>query len=547
MLNIYSALIWMCAIVLMSFGSILFSMNEKRSSRLLVWVVLILSFWAASIGSFYATLDPERALSFVRLGHLFGSLAALVVYLFCQMVHDQEDDAAFFSRKTTPFFAIEFLLAYLYLGTATFAKEVLIFGTSPLDRHIVDTPAMKFHFAYIAALVVAGLSTLRRKGRKAVEGHEREHTKSMIVMFGVAFGTLGVALVLTRFFGFERYYWLVPMIPILLVPLISYSIVEYSVVSRRLFFAQVAALSTTVIVSFDIFIGRGEFGLIGQLVSAVAFAIINFFLVRLLAENEHNVERLAALSSALSKTNTALEETNKRLQILDLQRAKFISIASHQLRAPLTSIVGYTSMMMEGSFGRIPKKAQGAVEKTLQSGKNLIHTINDFLDASTLEAGSLHYSFVPLELSALVREVAEMMSSNLRMASLDLSLSIPAGEEFWVSADKEKLRHVIVNLIDNSIHYTPKGSLTLALSKDTKRVRLAVSDTGVGMSKETLAKLFQKFSRGKEGVATSSEGVGLGLYLAREIAKAHGGEIVAQSAGEGKGSTFIVDLPVYRK
>lgn len=275
------------------------------------------------------------------------------------------------------------------------------------------------------------------------------------------------------------------------------------------------------------------------------FATVSFFFIQILSGYEHQKEKLLTLTASLENTNLKLETANERLQELDLARSKFVSIASHQLRAPLTAIVGYSSMLLEQSFGKIPKKAGVAVEKIFRSGKNLIGTINDFLDSSTLEMGQLHFSFAPVDLAALVREVTEEMAHSAKIAGIELSSQIP-DKELLVRADRDKIRHVIVNLIDNAIHYTPKGSIRVTLEPKGRIAHLELRDTGIGMSKETLGKIFGKFARGSEASKQSAEGVGLGLYLAYEIVKAHGGEIKALSEGPGKGSVFAVELPLSR-
>lgn len=541
MINIYSALIWTISIVLASFGAILFFMNQKRASKTLVFVSLGIAGWTASIGGYYYATTPELALFFVRIGQLAGSLIGIGLFLFGYVLHDEKSLPS--KSAWAAIAALELVFIFLYFQTDFFAKEVVIRSADVLDRTIMDPSLAIIHHLYVGALAFAGLKQILHKQRKAETDHDREHSGNIITLIVGCAGFLALVLLFTRILGYNRYYWLVSLTGILWLASMSYSLTRFGVVPLRSFIAQVTALSMSAIAFADIFIGDGVVGTVGRTAVFLFFALVSFFFIRLLSSYEHQKEHLVNASTSLKKLNGELDTANKRLQELDLQRSKFVSIASHQLRAPLTAIVGYSSMLLEGSFGKIPKKASGAAEKILQSGKTLIGTITDFLDISTLEMGQLHFAFAEVDISPLCIEVFETMKHNAEAKGLELRAEIP-NHALMVYADKDKLRHVLVNLVDNAIHYTPSGSISLTLSKTKTAAVFAVEDTGIGMSPETVSKLFGKFARGAEARAHSAEGVGLGMYLAQEIVKAHKGSIKAHSPGAGKGSKFTVEIPL---
>jgi signal transduction histidine kinase len=142
----------------------------------------------------------------------------------------------------------------------------------------------------------------------------------------------------------------------------------------------------------------------------------------------------------------------------------------------------------------------------------------------------------------------EFKAANIKdKKNLDLSLDIAENEDYALNIDQEKIRQVIYNIIENAMKYTPRGFIKVSLSKtpDKSKVVLGVQDSGIGMNKESLGKIFRKFGQaGENGKIETTSGVGLGLYVAKEIMKAHNGEIRAESKGEGRGSAFYIELPV---
>ena len=244
-----------------------------------------------------------------------------------------------------------------------------------------------------------------------------------------------------------------------------------------------------------------------------------------------------------------LEFANLRLKQLDEAKSDFISIASHQLRTPLTAIKGYASMMLEGSFGKVPVRAHNATDKIFQSAQRLVLIIGDFLDISHIEQGTMNYEFTDFDLKALVKELADEFKATVenhpnKAKVLKISFEADEKENFSVKADQNKIRQVVSNLIDNSIKYTPEGLVKISLSKnaETEKVLLKVEDSGIGINSETMPNLFKKFGRAKSLSSVYANGSGLGLYVAKEIIKAHKGKIWAESEGEGKGSKFFVEL-----
>jgi signal transduction histidine kinase len=251
------------------------------------------------------------------------------------------------------------------------------------------------------------------------------------------------------------------------------------------------------------------------------------------------------LEDKVQERTAELSRANTRLRELDNLKSEFLSFAAHQLRSPLTAIRGYASMILEGSYGKPTKRIKQSTEKIFLASTSLVKVVEDFLNITRIEQGRMKFTFKPMDLKACIEEIVNEQMPVAEKAGLALNLHTESGASYFMSGDGEKLKQVVSNLIDNAIKYTQKGGITMSLEKDEKehKMRLSVADTGLGISPEILPELFTKFKRSEGASRVNIRGTGLGLYIAKEIVKAHHGQIWAKSDGEGNGSTFVVELP----
>ncbi len=260
-----------------------------------------------------------------------------------------------------------------------------------------------------------------------------------------------------------------------------------------------------------------------------------------------NIVNVVSIAIDKSLTYEELKTLNEKLRSLDKLKTEFLSLASHQLRSPLTAIKGYTSMLLEGSFGQVTPDQKEAIDRVFQSSSHLAKVVEDLLNVSKIEQGGLKYEMAPFDFEKISHDLATDLSVTAEKKGLKLNF-VSDGKTHMVNGDMEKIRQVILNIIDNAIKYTEKGSITVAINRDEERnmEALSVTDTGMGISADEKEVLFQKFSRG-EGGKTNTSGSGLGLYLAKQISEAHGGHISIDSPGVGKGSTFTIELKASEK
>ena len=252
------------------------------------------------------------------------------------------------------------------------------------------------------------------------------------------------------------------------------------------------------------------------------------------------------LEEQVKERTKELTVANSRLRELDRMKSEFVSVASHQLRTPLTATKGYISMILEGSYGDLSENVRVALNKVYASNERLVRIVNDLLDLSRIESGKFEYTFSKISLPNLLESAVRELNISAEIKNLRILWKIPANpERFTVSADEEKLRQTFLNLLDNAIKYTLKGHIEIKIVEDSRPgyIRISIKDTGIGISPDEQKKLFEQFVRGKGGSHVSASGSGIGLYIAKKIVDDHHGHIWAESEGPGKGSTFIVTLP----
>ncbi|MBA3714380.1 MAG: sensor histidine kinase [Pyrinomonadaceae bacterium] len=269
-------------------------------------------------------------------------------------------------------------------------------------------------------------------------------------------------------------------------------------------------------------------------------------LVAVLGELEEKRNEMERLNRQLNESNRELNEANAKLRELAEMREEFLALTTHDLRSPLTVISGVISFFSSGRLGELSTEQKNMVAMMERNTQSLIELINDLLDASKIESGTMRLELSAVDLRALIRDVHESMGPLAHEKGIAIEERLP-DDLPPLSADHEKLRRVIVNLLSNALKFTPKGGRVEVgagrSSGDTPGVRVVVADTGVGIAPGDLARLFNKYGQARSRATRGETGTGLGLYIARQLVEMHGGTIDVQSE-VGKGSTFSFTLPV---
>ncbi|HSX25156.1 MAG TPA: GAF domain-containing sensor histidine kinase [Candidatus Andersenbacteria bacterium] len=251
----------------------------------------------------------------------------------------------------------------------------------------------------------------------------------------------------------------------------------------------------------------------------------------------------AKLYEDLQQTSAELLAANNQLKDLDKAKSEFLSIASHQLYTPLTALRGYISMIMEGDYGPISDEQKPILDILNKSALRLIELIKDLLDVSRIESGRMELHLESIDLVDIAKGLVTDLLPNAVSKKLDLQFHEPTESIPHVVVDSQRIRQVMLNFIDNSIKYTNEGKVEVSVTLKNGKVVFAVKDTGRGIAPEERDKLFKKFSRVGGSARFNTAGTGLGLYVAKQIIHEHRGEVNVESPGEGKGSTFSMELP----
>lgn len=434
----------------------------------------------------------------------------------------------------------------LWLSYAA-AVSILFFANSPLFIASLEKKSIFtfwpnggvvydvfFSYIYIGLIIYSLYLLIRTYGKNP---DTEKKGQILYIIFGALLGFGGGLTNFPLWFGIPippYGNFLVVAFPLLL----GYSVLKYKLFNAKTIATEILVFFLAIILLIQAIISQSlsEKLLRGGLF--VVVSIVGYLLIKSVYREVEQREKIESLA-------TNLEKANSRLQDLDKQKSEFVSFATHQLRAPLTAMKGYASLLIDGDMGKLPAEAKLGVGRIYESSSTLANIVDDYLNISRIELGTMKYTFETISLKDMVENVIAELKPNIEKSKLAFTFKAEDDKTGYnIHADKDKLKQVIANLIDNSVKYTPSGSVKVTLSRDVagRKIVFKLQDTGIGIDPQVLPLLFQKFTRANNANKVNIKGTGLGLFVAKEIVTAHKGVIRVESPGEGKGSTFIVEL-----
>ncbi len=497
--------------------------------RLFFGATAVLIVWA--IVNYFSLQNDVLVLFWIRLVLFF---AVLLNYLFFYVVYT-------LPKHYTPLKAWQ-NIALAFMATATmFVTQTPLVFESAVARNgqVMPVPGkliFLFGLTVFFFFVLGGLYIVR-KSRSASAGERRQ-----LFFIGIGYFVMFALLIFTQFVAtavFDNTYF-VRFGPLFTLPFLLST--TYAILRHNLFNLRVVATEIFIGVMIIIFMLNAVMSetierLVINIVLLLAVAGTGLLLIRSILKEIHVREEIEQLAGKLARANARLRE-------LDKLKSEFISLASHQLRTPITPIKWYASLILDGTYGKISKEIRSAAQNIYASGHSLALMVDDFLNVSRIEGGRLTYNFEVVDMAVIIGEIVAAQQPAIETAKLRLVVKLGRKDSCYVSVDKEKIHQVLTNVVDNAIKYTPEGSITITLQKDsTEHVRVTVRDTGLGIAADVLPTLFVKFRRAPSVVAKNIAGSGLGLYFAKEVVNAHHGTLRVESKGEGKGTTLILELP----
>ena len=514
-------------------------------SRIFLFFTMVFSLWL--IGDLITWILYNYGLIYSSWAPLdMLEIVFFVIGLYFVMVYTRQEDISIYQKSLLILLVLPaFVLTITQKSVLGFNQSVCeakgndLLSTYKLTMEGVILLCMLF---YIIVPFVKKFPTKRRKASLIMIG-------SMFLFLAI-FGVSEYVSSITGVYEYTLYSLF--LLPIFLLVII-YAVFELDIFNFHILGTHYIVIGLVILMAGQMFFVNGtadELLTIITMITTIGLSIILFNNLKKESNQRVRIEKLSVdLEQSkwrVEEVNMKLAEANDKLKSLDKLKTEFVSLASHQLRSPLTAIKGYASMLTEGDYGEINPTAMETINRIVESSNNLTLVVEDLLNVSKIEAGGMKYDMVKFDFGELAKKTVEELSVSAEKKGLKLVYNSEENKQCFVNGDKEKLRQVLVNLIDNAMKYTKNGEIKVEV-KETRnqegkdKIVLSVKDTGAGIAKEAINGLFKKFSRG-EGAKLNASGSGLGLYLVKEIAEAHKGRAWIESEGLGKGSTFSVEL-----
>ncbi len=528
-------------------------LKERENNLSRQWFIfsIFLASWAISL---YLVTSAKSATAAIGWQYLLDIVALWI-------------PVAYFSFITTLLNKKFPRLIWMISGTAVFLSVFSLTSFFKLgviqkfDFYWINPGPYYFVFPlFFASVILYSLFLLVRVYIKEPKG---SILRSQI-MYQIIAGAIGFSGGATNFlpqlfnvFPFGNYF------VIIYIFFISYSILKYNLFNLKLILVELAILLLNLFLFLNVFTSHAKADLILNVSVSAFILVFSIFLMRGIYKDIRDRERIEGLVKEM-------EIANEKLRMLEGQKTEFVSIASHQLRTPLTVIKGYASMILEGTFGSITAEVRRAMENLYKSSERIVALVEDLLTVSRIEQGRMMLVFEKVNFKDFAQSALAELEDEVAEAKIDLSFTAEEGKEFFVDIDEKKFKQVVKHILENAIKYTPApGSVRVAVSDDelTKKVRLTVSDTGIGMTPEQIIAIFERFNlkadvgehatfdkkhltqeeaeekEGAESKMLEKRTPGIGLYIAQEIIEAHHGTIRIESAGTDRGTTVVVELP----
>ena len=302
---------------------------------------------------------------------------------------------------------------------------------------------------------------------------------------------------------------------------LGYLIVKFKTFDIKLIATQALVVSLVILIGSQFFFIQTN---INRILTAITLAITGIIGINLI----RSVKREVALRESL--------------QIANEGQASLMHFMNHQIKGRFGNTKNIFAELLTGDYGAIPLGVKPLLEKGLEEANTGVNYVQGILKGDSAEKGTLPYDMKPMDLKPLVEEVAGKQKESAEEKGLAFSLVVASGD-YNITGDSTQLREAVRNLIDNSINYTPTGSISVSLSRTGKSIQIKVKDTGVGLSEDDKSKLFKSGGRGANSLKVNINATGYGLVFVKSVIEAHKGRVWAESEGCGKGSAFFIELP----
>lgn len=498
--------------------------------------VLFLAFSAAISLWLYGTFqmfinryDPEAAVFWDRFVYIGVVFVPSLMHHFSLVVTKNIGQ-----RKLL---ALNYLYSLFFLGlswTPYFVDGLNVFPRLVHSRAMIGHHIFLLIFFIAASMMFVNLYNFYKKTKDQSLRHATVITGTAFLNILLIGGTAYLPA-----YGIDIGYPFSYFSGIIFVVLLSISITKFQLLSTRIMVAEMFVFITSLLF-FSYVISLKDVGEI--IFGIIVFSLFLYFgmsMVRAMSKEIAQREKVQALMNDLAQANDKLKE-------LDAMKSEFVSVASHQLRTPLSVIKGYLSLIDEGAYGKVVPKMGRIHHHIFEMNERMIGMVNNLLNISRIERNKISYTCTTIDIGAITREIVRNMKLGQKK-KIDIHIGIIEKLNKPCYADPEKVREVLGNMIDNAIKYTTEGEVEVSIRHAPKNdeVMVTVRDTGMGMSPEDIKNVFTKFFRAKN--TEHQTGTGIGLFVCERFVRAMGGKIWVEASAPGKGTTMAFTLPTSAK
>lgn len=500
--------------------------KENKANKIFVYFCLAVAVWSLTYVAWPLAQTSEETLRAFQILHIPACFVSILYLHFVVRwlgLYEQKKKIVY----------IGYLLSVLF-SLSTFSPYFIVRMVPKFSMRFWAVPGPLYHwylilffglFLYSSYLLIRRLQTEQEKVRRM---------QIKFILFGIVTGFLGGS---TNYFlwydiNFPPYGNILVSFFVIST---AYAIIRYKLLNIKVIATEGFLLLINLFLIFQLSVSNSSRSYFINGFVLLITLIMSYLLVISVKKEVKRREEVTTLAHSLEKANL-------RLQQLDRQKTEFLSIASHQLRTPLSILKGYIELIKDGGFGKPTKGIVKVLGDMDDNNEHLIKLVDEFLNISRIEQGRTKFVFESSNLWKIIEGAKNELEMKAKDRGVELVLD-KAKKDKNIILDSEKVRHVIFNFIDNAIKYSEKGKIKILIEDEDGGTTVRVRDQGFGFEKVDEANFFQKFYRGENVKGTNVTGTGLGLYVCRKFIEAHGGKVWAHSPGLGKGSEFGFWLP----
>lgn len=497
-----------------------------RLVQYLFYFCTTVGLWSVAYFFWQISSTEASALYWSRM-LMYGAIFTSLSYFHLVLVFLQKEKQNFYRFVL----AIFYTMGFVWVGANTthlFVAGVeprLFFAFWPIPGPLYAPFLIMFIFQVLFASALLFV--------KYLKSHGIERRQTLLLLIGIFLAFVGGCTNYPLWYNIPIAPWGNVLVSIYII-LTVYSIMKYGFLDLRVVAAEIFTGILMVIFFIDAILARNNSELAFRLLGLLIMSAFGAMLIR-------SVRREVARREELSNLARSLEKANLRLQELDQQKNEFLSIASHQLRTPLSIIKGYIELIEDGAYGKPTKKTVEILDHMDKSNEQLIKLVDEFLDITRIEQGRTKFLFESADITQILKNTVKEFEP--RADAKGLSLKYKGTKIPIFSFDKDKIQNVIFNFLDNAIKYSDSGEILLGVEQKDNGIKVWVRDQGIGFAKEDEASIFQKFYRGKNVEGKNVNGTGLGIYVCRKFIEGHNGYVWGKSRGLKKGSEFGFWIP----